>query len=289
MSDDFGTINVSRSERAREIEVMREHYRRHRRSLQELIADAPTEQLAQQYSRLVADIDASMAKLDELEGRPGAVPPPPAPAISTAASPMPSPAPPTEPGMQPLVEGPQHDYGVVGDRKPGASASRVLLIVFVALIGLAVIGWLIWKASDRGDANVVAEETTAPMTTETDTPAETGTIEPVSTAPAAAASSGLVATPQSQDFGVIRKGTRAVRKFTIRNDGDEAAAIKVSRSACRCLYYQHPPSIAAKKEATLTVTVDGAKAPAGDLRESLEITTRDPSVKTSVNVIATVR
>lgn len=269
MSDDFGTINVSRSERAREIEVMREQYRRHRQALQEMIGDAPSEQLAQQYSRLVGDIDVSLAKLDDLEGRPSSAPPP------------------TEPGMRPLVEGPRHDYAsVIGERKPGAPASRVVLIVLVAIVGLALIGWLIWKASDRSDDAVpVADET---VTTETSTETESGTIEPVTTAPAVA-SGGLVATPQSQDFGVVRKGTRAVRKFVIRNDGDSSAAIKVSRSACRCLYYQHPPSIGAKKEGTLTVTVDGAKAKAGVLNESLQITTSDPSLKTSVNVNATVR
>ncbi|HEX2831415.1 MAG TPA: DUF1573 domain-containing protein [Thermoanaerobaculia bacterium] len=271
MSDDFGTINVSRSERAREIEVMREQYRRHRQALQELIGDAPSEQLAQQYSRLVGDIDVSLAKLDELEGRPSSSPPP------------------TEPGMRPLVEGPRHDYSVIGDRKPGAPASRVVLIVLVAIVGLALIGWLIWKASDRSDevAPVADETVTAPVTTET-TETESGTIEPAATTPAAV-SGGLVPTPQSQDFGVVRKGTRAVRKFVLRNDSDSAAAIKVSRSACRCLYYQHPPSIGAKKEGTLTVTIDGAKAKAGVLSESLQITTGDPSVKTSVNVNATVR
>lgn len=272
MSDDFGTINVSRSERAREIEVMREHYRRHRETLEGLIGDAPTEHLAQMYSRLVDDIDASIRKLGELENL-GA----PAPA---GAPPL---APPTEPGMRPLQHD-VHDYSAIPERRAGAPASRVVLILIVAFVGLALIGWLIWKASDRGDALVTDTSATAPVTTETESETVAGnTIAPAS------ASSGLVATPESQDFGVVRKGTRAVRKFTIRNESDEPAAIKISRSACRCLYYQHAKVIPPKNSETLSITIDGAKAKAGDLREELQVTTSDPSVKTTVHVIATVR
>ncbi|HEX7833285.1 MAG TPA: DUF1573 domain-containing protein [Thermoanaerobaculia bacterium] len=277
MSDDFGTINVSRSERAREIEVMRQHYRRHRETLEGLIGDAPTEHLAQLYSRLVDDIDGSLRKLDELEGSASATTPPPPP------QPL---APPTEPGMRPLQHDP-HDYSAIPERRAGAPASRVLLILLVAFVGLALIGWLIWKASDRGDAatGTIADDTsaTSPVTTETESETAAGTIAP------AASGGGLIATPESQDFGVVRKGTRAVRKFTIRNETDEPAAIKISRSACRCLYYQHAKVIPPKNSETLSITIDGAKAKAGDLREELAVTTSDPSVKTTVHVIATIR
>ncbi len=264
MSDDFGTINVSQRERAKEIEAMRERFRRHRQAIEGLLADAPSEQLAQHYTRVVSEIDASLVKLDDLEARP-------------------------EPGMRPLVSNPQpqHDYGVTADRKPGATGTRVLLILLVAFVGLAALGWFIWKASDRKESAVIDTVETAPVTTETNETVETTTSAADTIAPAG--DGGLVANPQSQDYGVIRKGTRAVRKFTIRNDSDQTAALKVSRSACRCLYYAHPPTIAAKKDATLTITVDGAKAKTGALRESIEITTKDPNVKTSVNVIATVR
>src|SRR5512138_265563 len=70
MSDDFGTVNVRRGDRAREIEVLRQHYRGHRDALSRLAADAPTEQLAAEYNRLIAGIDDALRKLDELEGRP---------------------------------------------------------------------------------------------------------------------------------------------------------------------------------------------------------------------------
>src|SRR4051795_617335 len=69
MSDDFGTVSVKRGDRAREIEVLRQHYATHRDALTRMIPDAPTEQLAAEYQRLVVTIDASLRKLDELEGR----------------------------------------------------------------------------------------------------------------------------------------------------------------------------------------------------------------------------
>lgn len=270
MSDDFGTMNVSRGERAREIEAMREHYRRHRETLEELIGDAPTDHLAQQYARLVSEIDVSLAKLDDLDANARLSPPP------ASFS--------TEPGMRPLVTPPQHDFGPAPDMKPGASASRVLLIVFVAIVGLAVIGWFMWRASDRGGAATgtrVDESTaTAPVTTET-TGSEATSAEP--------SAGGLTVTPASQDFGVVRKGTRAVRTYALRNETDEPLSIKVSRSVCRCLYYQHAPVIPPKSQETLSVTVDGAKAKAGDLRETIRIASGNPSVKTSVDVIATIR
>src|SRR5690349_17156871 len=91
MSDDFGTINLRRGERARELEVTRQHYRQHREALARMIADAPSDTLATEYQRLIAEIDRSLFKLDELDAGAGA--------------PMPPPPPPqkTEPGLRPLV------------------------------------------------------------------------------------------------------------------------------------------------------------------------------------------
>src|SRR5258706_11631643 len=78
MSDDFGTVSVRREDRAREIEIMRQRYRAHRDTLQRLAADAPTDHLAMEYQQLVAEVEKALAKLDELEGRGDALPPPPA-------------------------------------------------------------------------------------------------------------------------------------------------------------------------------------------------------------------
>src|SRR3954452_5815403 len=85
MSDDFGTVNVKRGDRAREIEVLRQHYRTHRHALARMVPDAaaeqvaaeharmvpdaPAEQLAEEYQQLIASIDDSLRNLDELEAK----------------------------------------------------------------------------------------------------------------------------------------------------------------------------------------------------------------------------
>src|SRR5215218_5968275 len=69
MSDDFGTVNVKRGERSKEIDALRQQYGHHREALMRMVADAPTELLAKEYQRLVRELDNSLRKLDELEGR----------------------------------------------------------------------------------------------------------------------------------------------------------------------------------------------------------------------------
>src|ERR1051326_4810410 len=136
MSDDFGTVNARRGDRAREIEVLRQHYRGHRDALSRLVADAPTEQLAAEYQRLIAGIDDALRKLDELEGRPATQPgsrpvPPP------VASPSPSM---TAPGMRPLSGEPVTEpQKYVDDAPPTNAGSRTLLIVVVGLLVLGAI------------------------------------------------------------------------------------------------------------------------------------------------------
>ena len=282
MSDDFGTISVKRGERAREIEVLRQHYRQHREALARMTADAPTEHLATEYQRLIAEIDRALGKLNELEGAAAATPPPP-----LAGNPRLK----TEPGMRPLVTTSNLEDD---DREPSTprdlplgeeeSRSRVPLILAVTLVALVAIGWFVWKASsDRGDAAIVADST-APTSTAPDT-----SVEPAPTT-AAPAASVLAVSPASHDYGVIRKGTRATRQFEIANNSDEPMSIDVARSACRCLYYEHAPVIPPKAKESLTITVDGAKAKAGALRETVRITKKnDAAVGASVDVIATVQ
>lgn len=278
MSGDFGTVNVSRRERAREIEVMREHYRRHRETLEALVSDAPTEHLAQQYARLAGDIDGALRKLDELEGvaaPSAAAPPPPPPPPAADVPPLP---PGGGAGTRTLADPPRHAH----PDDDGEPKLRVALIILAAVVALALIGWLIWRASDRGDDTgaIIEADGTAPVVSETLEPA-TATDAPVP--------SGLTVDPPVQDFGVVRKGTRAVRQYTITNTTGEPAAIKVSRSECRCLYYQHAPVIPPNAKETLSVTVDAARAQAGELKETLQVTTSDPSVKASLDVLATIR
>jgi hypothetical protein len=287
MSDDFGTINVKRGERTREIEVLRQHYRQHREALVRMTADAPTEHLAAEYQRLINEIDRALGKLNELEGVAAAssMPPPP------MAPPQGNPRLKTEPGMRPLVTTPI-DNDDVEPPTPrdlpleDEPRSRVPLILAVTLVALVLIGWLVWRAStDRGDTPPLVENgTAAPGSTAPDTSVEEA---PTTTASAAAT---LAVSPASHDYGVIRKGTRATRQFELANATNEPLSVDVARSTCRCLYYEHAPVIPPKAKETLTITVDGAKAKAGALSETVRITKKgDPTVAASVDVSATIQ
>ncbi|HVG23865.1 MAG TPA: DUF1573 domain-containing protein [Thermoanaerobaculia bacterium] len=253
MSDDFGTVSARRE---REIDVLRKH----RESL----------------VKMLADVDAQLRDLGEITTP--VVPPPSSrdeslgsrPIVNTASWEEPDPAATTT--------------------QPGGGL-RVLVILGIAAIALAVIGWLIWRASsDRPKNDAVIEETTAAASetsatraadTAADTAAET---EPGTIAPASAL---MRVTPRSQDYGLVRKGTRATRQFQFRNESDEPATIAVARSACRCLYYEYEKLVPPKATESITVTVDGARAKAGTLRESIAVTTKAGG--TSFDVIATVR
>ncbi len=180
------------------------------------------------------------------------------------------------PGARPLVTTP--DYEEPGVAQAG-SGLRVLLIIGAALLALVLIAWLIWRASsDRPAATgTVAEETVTDATTPA-TITEAPEIE------------ALTVTPSSRDYGLVRKGTRVTRQYEVANNTEEPISITVARSACRCLYYEHAPVIPPMAKDSVTVTVDGAKAKAGTLRESIRVTAKsDPSVGTSFDVIATVR
>lgn len=263
MSDEFGTVNIKprSAERSREIEVMRQHYRRHHDALKAMAADAPTESLAGEYRRLLAEIESAFTKLDELDHRPA----------PSDTQPMK-----TAPGTRPLVTPPAAVAGV--DDEPGSAQSRIVLIVIAGLLVLGLIGWLMWRASsdEQPDATVVE----SPQVVET-----------VDTTPAPAVQVAAIAVePSSHDYGVVRKGTRAARQFEIVNTTDQPIKIDVARSECRCLYYDYSDLIPPKGKETLTVTVDGAKAKAGTLAESIRITAEsDPSIAASFDVTATIR
>jgi hypothetical protein len=102
--------------------------------------------------------------------------------------------------------------------------------------------------------------------------------------------SALAVTPAIADYGTIRKGTRAVRQVEVTNTTDKQVDYTVSRSQCRCLYYEYAGKLAPKKKETLSVTVDGAKAKAGSLSETLTIAAKkDPSMTSSFQVNATIK
>jgi hypothetical protein len=289
MSDDFGTVSVKRGDRAREIELLRQQYGRHRQALTEMIPDAPTEQLAAEYQRLAASIDASLRKLDELEGR------------STASGTVAVPAGfaetqrmGTTPGNRPLVSSgvssePVTDHGVANydgpvDR-PSGNGSRVLLMLVIGFVVLGVIGWLIWRASsDKKPAAQVVEQPVS--TTNADTATPSSTIVPV---PVAAS---IRIAPEVADYGTIRKGTRAVRQFEITNLTSTPLSITVARSACRCLYYEYDTKakLPPKAREALTVTIDGAKAKAGALDERIAVSSKDdPNATGTIGVRAVIK
>jgi hypothetical protein len=285
MSDDFGTVNVRRGDRTREIEVLRQHYRGHREALSRLIGDAPTEQLAAEYQRLIASIDESMRKLDELEGRPATQPGtrPPAPPAASMTSPGMRPLSPTAPPPTEPVTEPQR---YVEEPPPANSGGRTLLIVAVGVLVLGAIAYLIWHASrDRRPVPT----TTGTVVEQPVTPATADTAPPATAAPVAVASP-LKITPAVADYGVVRKGTRAVRQFEAVNGSAAPLDIQVARSACRCLFYAFHSPIPAHGKETITVTVDGAKAKVGTIDEQLAVTSKkDPSVSGTIGIRAVVK
>lgn len=252
MSDDFGTVSARR---AREIDVLRKH----RESL----------------VKMLADVDAQLRELGDFT-EPGA--PPPHPARSEHLD------------SRPLVTTPEYGDDSAVAAQPG-SGPRLLLIVGAAVLVLAVIGYLIWRASsDRGAAatGTVVEETTAePEATET---AATAADTVAEAQPAPAPDGALIVSPRSHDYGLVRQGTRATRQYQFTNNSDEPVTISLARSTCRCLFYEYEGLVPPKSSESITVTVDAAKAKAGTLRESIRVTTKaDPTVSTTFDVIATVR
>jgi hypothetical protein len=277
MSDDFGTVNVNRGQRAREIEVMRAHYRRHREALVSMAADAPTESLASAYQRLIHDIDSSLTKLDDLEGR--------------GAGTIPLAPPPTLPGDQPIAhtmygdDEPTHtDYVPPYDAPSGGGKSRLAIMLLAGLLVLGAIGWLVWRgSSDRKPDGVVIDTAATTDTAPIPDPDTTTTI-------AAPIASELAMTPAVQNYGTIRKGTRATRQFEINNRTDAPITVSVSRSTCRCLFYEYVELVPPKGKESVTVTIDGARAKAGELRETVKVTSKkNPSVTTTFNVEAEIR
>lgn len=287
MSDDFETVTAKRGDRTREIEALRARYRSHRETLMELVADAPTELIAADYRRVIADIDVALARLNEAAGvavpvAPVVPPPPQHPARRGA----------TEPGMRPLVAPPAssvHDDETIDYVTEGSdSRSRLLLIGLAALLALGAIAGLIWWASDRrgNDTPAIVEQPTATDSATTvveDAPA-------ASTTRGAANARPLTVTPDSVDYGIVRKGTRTTRQYEIANNSDEPLSPQVARSTCRCLYYEYAPVVPPHAKETLTVTIDGAKAKPGPLLESIRVSAKsNPSIVATFDVTATVR
>lgn len=260
MSDDFGTVNLRRGDRTREIEVLRQH----RESL----------------VKMLGEVDQQLRELELT-----APPPPPPPASHPTHPALRGYEDPDGPASREIVNT-TRDYEDNSGVNPG-SGMRVVLMLGVALVALLLIGWLIWRASSKSSATtstVVEESTAADSTDTTATTVVEGETNPPATATA------LTIRPMSQDYGLVRKGTRTTRQYEIANNSEEPISIALARSACRCLYYEHAPVIPPKAKESITVTIDGAKATAGTLRETIRVTAKsDPTVETAFDVTATVR
>ena len=201
----------------------------------------------------------------------------------------------TPAASRPLVTTPEYDDTPPMTGQPGVGP-KVVVLAALALVALAAIGWFVWSAARerRAATDTMVEETVtaAPADEDPDTTSASDTVIDAATTAAAAAPAAdvLTAAPASRDYGLVRKGTRVTRQYEIANDSEEPVSITVARSACRCLYYEHAPVIPPKARESITVTVDGAKAKAGTLRETIRVTARgDATVGTSFDVIATVR
>ena len=81
-----------------------------------------------------------------------------------------------------------------------------------------------------------------------------------------------------------------MRQFQVANTSDTVTEIDVSRSACRCLYYDYNAKIPANGKETITVTIDGARAKAGPLQEQVEVhAKKDASISSTFTVQATIK
>jgi hypothetical protein len=275
-------VNVRRGDRAREIEVIRTQYKRHRDALTSMIADAPTDHLATEYQRLIVELDMSLAKLNELETPTlsGALPP----RTNADTQPM---SIKSEPGRRPLVTTPVADYEALPEEPAKGNRSLLMAIILAGLVVLGVLGWLMWRSADeRPSTPIVDEQQTETAVSAVPDDTTIAPVRPVETAPAG----GLKIEPSAQDFGIIRRGTRAVRQFELSNTTEQPITITLVRSTCRCLYYSHAPVVPPRGKETITVTIDAARVKAGSIRETIKVSAKsDPKIATALTVSATIR
>ncbi|MFA6957821.1 MAG: DUF1573 domain-containing protein [Thermoanaerobaculia bacterium] len=257
----------------REVDRLRSVYRDHAETLSKLASTSPSKQLARRYQELIADINKAIVGLDEVDpaviARKSAehpiVPPEPAPAAAPAPPASPAAAEQRhEPPERPVLSSTYTASAPAAEGEDG-TLLRIAMIIGLAIVLLGVLALFVWKFS--GERPPAAETQPAPPPIAAPPPNE----EPVTPAPEPKPASSLAVSPQQQDFGVIAKGTSAVRTFEITNTSKSALSLEISRSKCRCLWYDPPKSLPAGGRGTLTIRVDGSRAPAGLLSETVEI------------------
>jgi hypothetical protein len=283
----------------RELESLRQRYHDHRRSIRHLLQTAPDARLAARYERMLEEIQRSVEQLDRLDKDPFPEDDVANPAIPEPTPHLPRVAPAVPPrkggefdtiavrsGKAPFDEA-EFDAGsrswnkpVVNDATLDQRIDRepkrwpwIVGLLLLALLAAAVLLFWLGEGGDPTvrDRTIVEEEL-----------AERAEPEPPP--------SLLTAEPASFDFGVIPKGNRGVHRFTIHNSSGEALPISVSRSDCRCLWYDYPAQIAPNESVELSITVDGARASEGPLREAVRIESeRLPGEVATIEVTAEIR
>lgn len=277
MPEEWNTINLSREKAiGREIEHLRTRYMQHMATLEKLILEAPTDHLAGEYERVRQEVELSLHKLNELEtGTPSArpvasrAPLPAATAVTGSKSKRPEDDPFYQTNPSVLV---QRD-----------SPARALAIVLIGFLVVALSAYFFWRyVQGRRAATSDPAETTVSSTS----PEETATLREI--APEQA-TTGFTISPPSQDYGRIRRGTRATRQFDLTNNTDAEIPLAVSRSNCKCLWFEFvalPPG----GSTTLTVTIDAARAPKGTLRETVTVSSKtNPKLSENLEVTAVIQ
>jgi Na+-transporting methylmalonyl-CoA/oxaloacetate decarboxylase gamma subunit len=268
--------------RNREIATLRKRYVDHRELLSRMIADAPADRLAQSYMQVRAEIDAAIAKIDEIEGgRATTAPIDLKPQASAAAGS-------THPALRGTGEAEplaidqdllRDDYIETPHRRafPAAAAVAVVLVL------LSLLAFVVWRFARNVEStrSSIVEETATSVE-----PATTAT-EPLEPPPAA---QSLAITPVQYDYGIIRKGTRKTQKFSMTNNSDGPLTVRTGRSNCRCLWFEHPDTILPGATGALTITVDGGRAQAGPVSETVVVSSRDkPDISARIQVTARVQ
>lgn len=263
----------------RELAALRARYIHHRDTLSKLTADAPTGHMAQVYERVTAEIDSAIRKLDDLDRGDGG-------ALVLPLAPVTEPVKPLHPAMigaEDRIETREWQPQGADVYSPSVQRDqtglRKLILALIAIAAIALLGFFAWSATRNGDDSPsVVEESGAEL-------------EPGPEAEPAIAEAGpLAITPASFDFGAVEKGTRKSGRFQIANNTDSALPVAISRSACRCLWFQHPQIIPPNSTATLTVTVDAARAKSGKVAEVVTVSSKDDSAITAdVEVTAAIQ
>lgn len=280
--DDLSTVSYKKDKVAKEFEMLRTRYESHRQTLERLITDSPTEALAGRYADVLMEIDSAILKLQELEkgtastsGAAAGASLPGVPLPGTKTAPPPPPA--SSAGSKPLYRsGTLTPSSVRGPLNP--DRPRLLTIIVVGIAVLAILGWLAWAFLTR------QREGDQPITATPDTAAEAAEQVPAEPAPM------LQIEPASTDYGVVRKGTRVAKSFTVQNLGDTPLTLDIPRSQCRCLWFDHDGPVPPNGTLQLGVIVDGARAKAGRLEETVTIRAKEqPDLNADLTVLADVR